>query len=33
MRLGEKCAIESAPYESERRAWEGLPDGEVIGAL
>ncbi len=33
MLLGEKCALESAPYEAERRVWEGLPDGVVVGAL
>ncbi len=33
MMLGEKCALEHAPLEDERRAWEGLPDGTTLGRL
>ena len=30
--FGESCGIEAAPYEIERKAWEGVPD-ELIGSL
>jgi para-nitrobenzyl esterase len=32
MILGEKSAIANAPYEAERRAWDGAADA-VVGAL
>ncbi len=32
MLLGEKCAVANAPYDAERRAWDGAADS-VVGAL
>lgn len=32
MLLGEETGVERAPYDEERRAWEGVPDG-VVGAF
>jgi len=29
MMLGEECAVEEAPYDEERRAWESVPNTVV----
>jgi para-nitrobenzyl esterase len=33
MLLGEKCVVEAAPCDEERRAWEGFEDGPTLGRL